>query len=79
MTDKEYGSLTFEEKASILWDVGIFVDAIDYRNQTVKLYSLYSFFVEVYYNIGNKHVENLAIAGPEEMTKYLGRITIELQ
>ena len=78
MTDKEYGSLSFEERASILWDIGIFLDTVDHFNQTVKLYSLYSFFVEVYYDIGNRQVAKLDVAGSEELMKYLGRIRIEL-
>ena len=78
MTDKEYAALSFDERSSILWDIGIFLDAVDQVNQTVKLFSLYSFFVEVYYNLGNKQVEKLHVAGPDELAKYLGRISIEL-
>jgi hypothetical protein len=79
MTDKEYGSLSLDERAAILWDIGIFIDTVDHINQTVKLYSLYSFFVEVYYNMSNRQVEKVGVAGPDELAKYLGRITIELR
>jgi hypothetical protein len=78
VTEKEFNLLTFDERVSMLWDIGIFLDTIDHLNQNVKLYSLYSFFVEVYYNMNNKQVIKLNIAGPDEMTKYLGRITIAL-
>jgi hypothetical protein len=78
MTADNYSTLTFDERASILWDRGTFLETVDYYNQAVNLYSLYSFFVEVYYNSADNQIEKLEVAGPDELKKYLGRIEIKL-
>jgi hypothetical protein len=78
MSELEYSSLSFGERGAILFDVGTYLEDVDYYNQTVVLYSLYSFFVELYYSVESNQIEKLQVAGPDEMKKFLGRIEIEL-
>jgi hypothetical protein len=78
MTAENYYSLTLEERGSILWDVGVFLDSIDYYNQRVCIYCLFNFFVEVYYSLEDNKIESLQVVGPDELKKFLGQIKISI-
>jgi hypothetical protein len=78
MTINEYSSLSFDDRAAILWDLGMYLEDVDYYNQKVVLYSLFSFFVEVYYNVENNQIERLTVADEADLKKFLGRIDVKL-
>jgi hypothetical protein len=78
MSETEYGSLAFDERAAILFDIGTYLEDVDYYNQTVVLYSVYSFFVEVYYSSESNEIVKMDVAGEEALQKYLGRIDVKL-
>jgi hypothetical protein len=61
---------------AFLWDQGRYVLTTDFYGARVKLFSLYTSFVEVYYHPVEKKVMRISIAGDHEMKKHLSGITV---
>lgn len=78
MSELEYYLLSLDEKADILFSEGKFVaETTEYYNHKIVLYSLYTFWVEVHYHTEENMIDNIMVAGPEEMKKYLNQIKID--
>ena len=50
MTLYEFNSLTIEEKQTVVWDQGVFLDNYVTKVERINCYALHMFFVEVHYN-----------------------------
>jgi hypothetical protein len=74
MTIPDFVVLSLNDRAQVLWDHGKYLETIVYYGQTVKLYALNSFFVEVYYAPVTQSIEKVAVVYEEGLKKYLGRI-----
>jgi hypothetical protein len=73
----EYQLLTTDDKVSLLGERGTYIDKCAHRHNTVKLYSLENYFVEVAVsNPDEKIVEVSAFQQGARLGKYLNRITI---
>lgn len=80
MSEYEFGELTLDEKAHLVFSEGTLVaDAAKYGSNKIALYSLNYFWVEVYYNPDGNSIVEIESAGSEEMKKYLNKIKINLE
>jgi hypothetical protein len=79
MRKEEYLFWTKSDRAGLLWDKGVFLESVIYHGYTVKLYSLYNFFVEVYYRKDHRHerIEWIDVAEDDDLHKYLGKVKID--
>lgn len=78
MTIPEYVTLSLNDRAEVLWDQGNYLETVVYYGYTLKLYSLSSFFVEVYYSPITQSIEKIEVAYEEDLKKYLGRIKLDI-
>jgi hypothetical protein len=78
MSSDEYLQWSLTDRASMLWDKGTYLETTVYYGYTVKLYSLHSFFVEVYYSPEKEFIEKIVVAEMDDLKKYLGQISINL-
>jgi hypothetical protein len=80
MRKEEYLFWTKRDRAGLLLEKGVFLESVIYYGYTVKLYSLYNFFVEVYYRKDHdRHdrIEWIDVAEDDDLTKYLGKVKID--
>jgi hypothetical protein len=77
MSEFEFQRLSLSGRADVLWSKGEYLGEVIYYRQQVKLYSLFSFFVEVWYNPDKGMIEKIEIATNSDLNKYLGRIKID--
>lgn len=73
----EYNSLEDDQKATLLWDQGIFLmNRVD-EKYSYNLYSLFDFFVEVWYDSKNNSIEKFrTFKTLEALEPYLDRIDL---
>ena len=76
MDAEEFKCLSLEERAEQLLRYGVKIDTIIHYGFTVRLYSLYNFYVEVYFNPAEKQLENITIPQTNELMKYVDWITL---
>jgi hypothetical protein len=58
MTKQEFNQKEINERADILWRDGVFIeDRVIYNRYQIKVYSLKSFFVEVWVNVQDLKIE----------------------
>jgi hypothetical protein len=76
MTGPDFVVLSLNDRAQALWDHGKYLETIVYYGQTVKLYALQSFFVEVYYGPVTQSIDKIDLVREEELRKYLSQIRI---
>jgi hypothetical protein len=75
----DFRKLSTHRKGGLVWRDGIFLD--DYPTQllTIKLYSLYNFYVEVQlFNHDARVREITAFTKEERLEKYLEKVTFEV-
>jgi hypothetical protein len=61
MTIPDFFVLSLNDRAQVLWADGKYLETIVYYGQTVKLYALNSFFVEVYYVPVTQSIEKVEV------------------
>src|SRR5688500_18578531 len=71
-----FNTLSLGDKRKFLWDQGRYVLTTDFYGARVKLFSLYTSFVEVYYHPVEKKVMRISVAGEQDLKKYLSGITV---
>jgi hypothetical protein len=76
MTVRDFLVLSLNDRAQVLWDCGRYLETIVYYGQTVKLYALNSFFVEVYYSPVTQSIDKVDVVHEEDLKKYLSQIRI---
>jgi hypothetical protein len=76
---EEFNSLPLQEKRRYLWDNGKYVLTTDFYGARVKLFSLRSSFVEVYYHPVEKKVMRISIAGDQELKKHISTINLPMK
>jgi hypothetical protein len=72
MTADEYRQFSLHGRAELLWEKGQYLETIPYYGYQVRLYLLYSFFVEVYVKEEIESIEPL-----EDLSRYVNRIRID--
>jgi hypothetical protein len=75
---EHFNSLTLGDKRKFLWDQGRYVMTTDFYGARVKLFSLYTSFVEVYYHPVEKKVMRISVAGDIELKKHLADVQVSL-
>ena len=78
MEISKYKELSVDDKASLLWENGSFVeDRVQYNKYKVCTYSLYNFYVEVFYDISNNKIKRItALETESEWHGYLSSINL---
>ena len=59
MNISEFDKLSFDKKSDKLFTLGNYCGVRAYYNYKINLYSLYDFFVEVYYSPLNNEIEKI--------------------
>jgi len=75
---EHFNSLPLQEKRKYLWENGRYVLTTDFYGARVKLFSLKTSFVEVYYHPVEKKVMRISVAGDQELKKHLISIKMPL-
>ena len=71
-----FNSLNLAEKRKFLWEQGRYVLTTDFYGARVKLFSLHSTFVEVYYHPVEKKVMRISVATETDLNKHLTGIRV---
>jgi hypothetical protein len=73
---EHFNTLSLGDKRKFLWDQGRYVLTTDFYGSRVKLFSLYTSFVEVYYHPIEKRVMRISVAGESDLQKHLNNIKV---
>jgi hypothetical protein len=71
-----FNTLSLGDKRKFLWDKGRYVLTTDFYGARVKLFSLSTSFVEVYYHPIEKKVMRISVAGEQDLKKHLSGIKV---
>lgn len=79
MNISEYKQLELNKRASILWENGTFIeDRIMYGKYKICTYSLFDFFVEVFYDIHDNSIKRInALEDEIDWKGYLDSINLD--
>lgn len=73
----EYAELTQDQQFDLLHRDGVYVGKRKAGKQTVVLFQLYGFYVEVFYKQYRKHVERtIATDNPDILQPYIDQIDV---
>lgn len=74
---KEFMSLTTEQKCSVVWKEGIYVAGRACNNLTFNLYSVFSFYAEICFNLADDCIEGIQVSeGSGLLEPYLNEIRL---
>jgi hypothetical protein len=76
VTKQTFNTLSIEDRLAIVWDMGLYLDSVNYYRYKAYLYALGSFFVEIFYHQDSAQIEKVEIASEDNLIKYLNRIDI---
>jgi len=71
-----FNSLSLGEKRKFLWERGRYVLTTDFYGARIKLFSLNTSFVEVYYHPVEKKVMRISVATDTDLNKHLTGIRV---
>jgi hypothetical protein len=71
-----FNSLSLGEKRKFLWERGRYVLTTDFYGARIKLFSLNTSFVEVYYHPVEKKVMRISVANDTDLNKHLTGIRV---
>jgi hypothetical protein len=71
-----FNTLPLGEKRKFLWEQGRYVLTTDFYGARVKLFSLNTSFVEVYYHPVEKKVMRISVANDADLNKHLSGIRV---
>ena len=80
MTAKQFNAMkSLDNKADLVWDIGMHVDErIIYNKYIIKMYSIYSFFVEVWIDVKTLKIDKIqALENSQDWQGYLKSIRLE--
>ncbi len=80
MTAQEFNTINFEQKSALLTENSIFIDErFIYGKYKILMYSLFNFYVEVYYHIEHNEIETVkALVDLKDWESYMSSIQLEL-
>jgi hypothetical protein len=71
-----FNSLPLVEKRKFLWEQGRYVLTTDFYGARVKLFSLGTSFIEVYYHPVERRVMRISVANEPDLKKHLTGIKV---
>jgi hypothetical protein len=77
MTKDDFLSLSLHDKAAILKDMGCYIENMMWYRYDLRLYSLHTFFVEVYFFEDSNSIAKIEVVEGDGLNKYLIRIGLE--
>ena len=78
MTKEQYSSCDLNTRADLLWADGKILNTIDYYGYKVQLYSLYSFFVQLYYDSRENKIEKIECVTEDDLDKFINQINLSI-
>jgi hypothetical protein len=76
MDEGNFNKLSLDDRVTLLWEKGQFVESISYYNYCLILYSLNREFVELFYDKSTQRILWISIANEHDMKKYLSNVQI---
>jgi len=77
LTLYEYNQLSLDDKASYLWNHGRYLVNRSTSSHRVNLYSLHSYYIEVWYNDQSNEIDQLrSFSSSNQLTPYLSLFEI---
>ena len=77
MSLKEYESLPVDLQANYLWDNGRYLTSCRDHRYCINLYSLHSYFVEVWYDTRLNHIHAItAFTNSRRLDSYLESVSV---
>ncbi len=76
MDEGTFNRLSLSDRASLVWDKGVFVDSILFNNYLLMLYSVKDQFVELSYDVKAASIVWITVANTYDLAKYLENIDI---
>lgn len=68
MTSHQFMDLDLNSKADIVWKDGTFMnEVIDYGKHRICVYSMYGYFVSVFYNVTTNSIERIEALSDDRM------------
>lgn len=79
MTASEFNKLSPDEKGALLTEQSTFIDErIIYGKYKIIIYSLFNFYIEVYYHVQHNEVETIkAIESIDDWESYMRSINLD--
>ena len=78
MTLPEFKLMDYEKQVDLLHKEGVYVGKRKIFSQTVMLFQLHTFYVEVYYRVYRKVIDHLnCTSSTETLEPYLEQINVE--
>jgi hypothetical protein len=78
MTLPEFKLMDYEKQVDLLHKEGVYVGKRKIFSQTVMLFQLHTFYVEVYYRVHRKVIDHLnSTASTQILDPYLEQINVE--
>jgi hypothetical protein len=71
MTSLEFNNLSLSHQSSFLWEQGVLLSSRSGYFESVDLYSLHNFFVEVYFSPEKSLLDRITIPDTEGVVLYL--------
>lgn len=72
----KFNSLTLAEKADIVFQKDSFIDTREYYNQSINLYLVHGFYVEVWYNSTENKIVAISLPETKELSLYNSPINL---
>jgi len=73
----EFMSLTIEQKCAIVWKEGVYIAGRARNELTFNLYSVFSFYIEVCFNLGDDCIEDVQVSKNANLLEpYLHQINL---
>lgn len=77
MTNYEFNALSFSDQAQAVWDFGTYQSCRGLKGHKVNFYSLFDFYVEVYWNRTTNEIDKIvSFKTGAKLDRYLSKIDI---
>lgn len=72
-----FKSLSLDEKADLILQKDSFVDTREYYNQTINLYLIHGFYVEVWYLPSENKISDISLPTSDQLNLYNIPVNLE--
>lgn len=72
----QFNKLSITDKAILIAEFATFIQSVEYYDYRVHLYTMNNQYLEVYYNLYNRAVEEIKIADYKDLDKYTLKIQL---
>jgi hypothetical protein len=72
-----FNELSMTDKSLLVAEFGCHLEAIEFYDYWIHLYSLHQHFIELHYNVGTRQIDKIRMCNYLDLDKYLDRILIK--